>query len=160
MKWIIKILQYLRKAQPMPEHYDSIDAPVFVWQKVHETRDFTYLLKDRKEVPPHILIRLVTAWEKIYDEFLAEFGFNDLFLDIKKKEVALALLKLELIITGDRSLETFIEIEEEELKEMQKELKGVDFMESTIAIETRMKFQINPHNTTIRKFYSYLKLLK
>lgn len=144
----------------MPEHWDSLEAPVFVWQMVHETRDFTYLLKDRQKVSGQILSKLSKAWEKIYDEFLKEFGFNETFLEIKKKEIAIALMKLELIITGDRSLETFIEIEEMELKEMQKELKGVDFMESTIAIESRMKFQIDPHNTTIRKFYSYIKMLK
>ena len=148
------------KKNSIPEYYNTLDAPIYVWEKVHETNDPTWLLVKRNQVSNKIIELLKKAWEKIYDEYIKEFGLTESFLDIKRKEIEVAQLKLELILTGDRVLETFIEIAEEELAEMNKGNGKSNFMESKIAIENRFKFQINMHSTSIREFYSYLKHLK
>lgn len=150
----------MKKKNNTPEHYHSLDAPVFIWQRVHETQDVSWLLMKRQKVSRQILSKLESAWENIYNEYINEFGFSEAFLSIKRKEIHIAQMKVELVLTGDRSLLTFIEIEEEELQEMKQAVGKSNFMESKIAIENKFKFQINMMTTSIKEFYSYLKHLK
>lgn len=149
-----------KKKRGIPAHYDSLDAPVFVWNKVHESQDMSWLLVKKQKVSNRILAKLTLAWEKIYNEYLSVFGASEKFLAVKRKEISIALRKLKFIETGDRTELTWIEIEEEELQVMREELNRGSFGQSKIAIETRLKFQINPHTTSIREFYDYLTLLK
>lgn len=144
----------------LPEAYDSLDAPVFVWQKVHETSDVSWLLIKRKKLNAKLRSALQKIWEKIYDEYLAEFGFSEEFINIKDKELEIAKLQLQMILTGDRTKLAFIEIARIELDEMKKEIGKANFMTSKIAIENKFKFQINMMTTSIREFYSYIKNLK
>jgi hypothetical protein len=150
----------MKKRRPIPTCYDSLDAPVFIWHKVHETRDLSWLLVKRQKVSGLILSRLEKAWVRIYDEYLEEFGKSEEFMMVKRKEAEISCMQVELILTGDRTLETFIEIAQQELNELRGEMGKGDFMESKIALETKLKFQINLMNTSIREFYSYLKYLK
>ena len=136
--------------------YDSLDAPVYVWEKVHKTLDLTYLLVKRKKVDEKLAKKLNLAWEKMYDEYLQEFGFSEAFLALKKKEMEIALIQCSLILTNDRSFETEIEIAEDELNALKNNLGASDFMDAKKAIEKNMKFQINMNTTSIREFYSYL----
>lgn len=157
-----KIKLFQRK-QSLPEFYDSLDAPVYVWEKVHESSDLSWLLVKRDagiKITKQLLSVLQDALEKIYNEYISEFGLSEEFVSIKQKQISIALKKCELIITGDRSLKTFIAVEELELQEMKKEIGKSSFMESKIAIENKFKFQLNMHTTTIREFHSYLKHLK
>jgi hypothetical protein len=142
------------------EVYDSLDAPVFYWIKVHESGDLSWLLVKRKKLNKSLLKILVSAWENVYDQFLKEFGFSDGFEAILRKKIEIALMKCELIMTGDRSLETFIEIALEELKDLQVTMGKGNCMEAKIAIERHFKFQINLMTTSIREFYSYLNHIK
>lgn len=144
----------------MPEHYDSLDAPVYIWSKVHETNDLSWLLIKRKKLNEKMRSLLEKVWEKIYDEYLSEFGFSEAFVSIKEKELQIVKMKLELILSGDRTLLTFIEIEEQDLAEMKKGISKASFMTSKIAIESKFKFQLNMMTTSIREFYSYIKHLK
>lgn len=144
----------------LPEHYSDLDAPVYVWNKVHETGDLSWLLVKRSKVSDAIRTSLLAVWERIYDEFMQEFGLSESFVQIKQKELEVARLKLKLILTGDRTQETFVEIAQIELDEMKKGMTKADFMGSKIAIENKFKFQINVHTTSIREFYSYLKNIK
>lgn len=147
------------KKKFIPEHHSSIDAPVAVWEKINATGDVTWLLIKRKKVGSEILSELKKAWENIYDEYLQEFGLSDSFVEIKSREIEIAKLQLQLILTGDRTIETFIEVYQHELDDVKKQSMNGSFMDCKIAIETAMKFQINMHTTSIREFYSYLKHL-
>lgn len=152
-----------QRKQSLPDIYDSLDAPVYVWEKVHATSDLSWLFVKRDagiKITKQFVAVLEKAWEKIYEEYISEFGLSEEFITIKQKQIGIALMKCELILTGDRTLETFIEIEEYELGLMQKEIGKSNFMESKIAIENKFKFQVNMRTTTIREFHSYLKHLK
>lgn len=142
------------------EIYDSLDAPVIVWEKIHKTSDLSHLLVKKKEVDHKLQARLDAAWEKMYNEYLEEFGFSDSFRSLKNKEVEIALLKCQLIQTDDRAFETEIEIAEIELEELKKGVGESDFKEAKIAIEKNLGFQINMSTTSIRDFYAYLNQLK
>lgn len=138
------------------EIYDSIDAPVSVWEKVHNTGDLSNLLVKKTQVDDKLQIKLNNAWEKMYNEYLEVFGFSESFKGLKNKEIEIALLKCRLVQTGDRSFETEIEIAEIELEDLRKGISGSDFREAKIAIEKNMGFQINMNTTSIRDFYGYI----
>lgn len=140
--------------------YDSLDAPVSVWEKIHKTGDLSHLLVKKREVTESIQKKLEDAWEKMYNEYLDEFGFSDSFKSLKSKEIEIALLKCRLIQTEDRSYETEIEIAELDLLDLQKGISDADFKEAKIVIEKNMGFQINMNTTSIRDFYTYLNDLK
>lgn len=147
-------------SKKLPKAHTTIDAPVFIWHRVHESGDLSWLLEKRIKLTKRLRTYLKKVWEKIYDEYLHEFGFSENFIAIKEKEIEIAQLKCELILTGDRINETWIEIAEIELTDMKKGNGKGDFMQSKIAIESKFKFQINMTTTSIREFYSYLKHLK
>ena len=142
------------------EIYNSLDAPISVWEKIHKTGDLSNLLINKKELTDNLIVKLEAAWEKMYNEYLEEFGFSDSFKDLKNKEVEIALLKCKLIQSDDRSYETEIEIAELELQDLKTGVSDSDFKDAKIAIEKNMGFQINMSNTTIRDFYGYLNELK
>lgn len=142
----------------MPEAYDSLDAPVYVWEKVHSTSDLSYLLVKRKKIGEKILLYLKQCWEKLYDEYIAEFGFGDQFKRLIEKKKEIAEFRLLLIITKDRIYQTEIEIAEIELAEMEKFTGKSNFTQTKIAIEDRIKYQLG-RDTTIREFYTRLSQL-
>jgi CRISPR/Cas system-associated protein Cas5 (RAMP superfamily) len=142
------------------EIYDSLDAPVIVWEKVHKTGDLSNLLISKTKINDNLQVKLEAAWEKMYNEYLEEFGFSDSFKSLKNKEIEIALLKCKLIQSEDRSFETEIEIAELELLDIKSEITESDFKEAKIAIEKNLKFQINMSTTSIREFYAYINDLK
>lgn len=139
------------------DHHDSLDMPVFIWDKVHTTGDLSHLLIKKVKITAKIRSLLEKTWGNIYDLFIKEFGFNESFLEIKQKEIELAILQNRLIIEKDRILETWIDIAKEELRELQKANTKSNFMESKMAIESKFKFQINMQSTSVKEFYYYLK---
>ena len=144
----------------VPEHYKDLDAPVYIWNKVHETSDLSWLLVKRKKLNKKLSEFLSKVWEDIYNQYLAEFGWSDIFLDIVAKRKEIIELKMELISTGDRTNLTWIALAEEELIELKEGIGKGGFMQSKMAIERTLRFQINAHTTSIKEFYSYLKELK
>jgi hypothetical protein len=150
----------MKKKRTAIGYYDSLDAPVFVWQKIHEDQDLSWLLIKKQKVTKAIMLKLQKAWDKIYDQFIKEFGLSESFLEILKKEAEIAKLKLKLVLTGDRINITWINIKEEELHEMKKGIGKAGFLDSKKAIEYKFKFQINVRTTSIKEFYSYLKDIK
>lgn len=148
------------KKNILPAHYDSLDAPVFIWQKVHDTHDLSWLLVKRQKITDTMRKSLEKIWDYIYDEFIREFGISDAALQIHRKEIHIAQMQCDMIISNDRSIETFIEIEQQELEGLKTSLGKVDFQKTKIAIEAHYKFQVNVMTTSIKEFYSYLKDLK
>lgn len=153
---LLKIYNYF-----FQEIYDSLDAPVFVWEKIHQSDwDLSWLLVKRVPVNERLNKKLEKAWEKMYDEFITEFGFSDSFKSMLSKKIEIAKLKMRLAMTDDRSYETEIEIAELELSDLVKESSGANFGEAKIAIEKHLGFQLNMKKTSIREYYGYLNELR
>lgn len=142
---------------PKVELYDSLDAPVYVWDKIHSGGDMSCLIVNKKKVKSVPITHLQEAFDRMYNEYIEEFGFGESFKSIKMKEIEIARLKCRLIQTDDRAYETEIEIAELELDELKKELAGSKLSEIKIGIEKKMGFQLNMMTTSIREFYMYLK---
>ena len=142
------------------ECYDSLDAPVFIWDKVHSTGDVSWLLVKKRKVTVKLREHLTRVWEGIYEEYFKEFGKSERFKAILDKTKEIILLYCKLHETKDRFILTWIAIAEDELNELKSGIEKFNIMQSKMAIESRMKFQINMQSTSIREFYSYLKNLK
>jgi len=71
------------------------------------------------------------------------------------------MLKLEMIITNDQSIQTDIDIANIELLQIVDQHSGQsDFYETKTAMERNLGFVLDPRKITVREFYSYIKNLK
>lgn len=148
-----------KKVSRIPSHYKDLDAPVFIWYKLHTTDDLSWLLIKRKPITKKQAVVLQKSLDAMYDEYFLEFGKSKEFLSLKRKEIEIAQLNCQMVITGDRSFQTWIQVAEMELQDLKrKEVKG-DLLKTKASIEKHItKFQIDMHKTSIREFFTYLKM--
>ncbi len=170
MKWLNKF--WKRNKQKIVEknnsanlHFDSIEnLPIWNWNKIQETGDYTYLRIDRinGQVTKSEYKILNSLWEKIFDEYIARFGFSSEFISLMEKKKHIALLQLQFIQSGDRSLITFIELEQKELEQLQAENGGEknSFYKSKTHLEKFLGFQIDVKKTSVVEFHSYIEMIK
>ncbi len=144
--------------------YQNIDSlPLYNYSKVSEENELRYLLvlPDYFELPKiseKEMKQLFEVWEKINDEIIDFVGISSDFKQILRAKKSIALLKCRLIDTGDRSLETLIEIQERQLLNLYpKQKQNID--ENIIAIELQLKMQIDIYKTSTKKYFSYIKFL-
>jgi len=144
------------------ELFDSIHVmPIFNWWNLHRTNDLKWLMVDHKiKLQPKDMRQMYELYEKINDEFTNEFGFSDEFKEYMEKKKQIEMMKLDLMITGDKINLTFLEIAQKEFDKMSKEFEGSSFAEIKAALEQAMGFQINPRLTTVYEYYNYIKFIK
>lgn len=99
-------------------------------------------------------------WRDILSQFIDRFGFGESAIERMRKEKEIALITVDMIVSGDKSKKTLIDIVRDELETIQKESTGGEFWEIKSSIEQYMKFSINPMRTSVGEFYSYLKLIE
>lgn len=102
--------------------HESIDTlPAWNWFRIHQTNDLTWLcVKKPKSIRVKQVKKLNTVWGKIYDEFIDTFGIPELLKKALELRREIAVMKAEMLMSGDRSQLTFIEIKEFELEELTK----------------------------------------
>lgn len=136
--------------------YDSIDdMPIYNWFKCIEKQDYKYTLIEG-EVEPELC---KNQFDILYSQFIDEFGINDNLREIIRVQNKILVHKINMALTGDKGLLTFIEIDELELKNLLAD-NGVKTGSTTIMIEKEMGFAINEHQTSVTKYYTYLKEIK
>lgn len=141
---------------------DIDEMPIYNWNKIHETGDLKYLIKDGFKAEGYEMRFLLRRWKKLYEQFIDRFGFSDEFLSILELEKNIALLKIEKAERGDENIQTFIEIDEIKLQKKKAELSNVksDFFDIKAGVESSLGFHIDPKKCTVVEFYSYIKALK
>jgi hypothetical protein len=147
-----------KRSLRISDHYSSIDElPVYLWDKMNSTGDVSFLLIKRKKITENMRAMLKKIRDKMHDEFIDEFGLSDAFLSITRNRIEIAKMKMQYVLDNDGSVLTFIEIAEQELDDQLKGTKKSNFLQSKVAIERELKFQINLRTTTVKEFYSYFK---
>ena len=148
-----------RFGKKLPDHYESIDElPIYNWFKVHETSSFEYLLYVRKKLERWEVRRLNELWMVLYKQYIERFGYSEQFIEVMSKKREIALLKVDYITSGDKSLKVFIQIAEKELEEMNG--ADVDFYESKSMLEKSLGFYIDIHKMTVAEYYSHFQVAK
>jgi len=137
------------------------DLPVFNWYMVHNTADVSYLLTQRKEIGLLGRFYLSDIWRRIYDEYIARFGFGEKFMELMDKKRNVALMRIDRALTGDKSKNTFINIAEIELKNMMEESGRVsDLHETAAMIGKNLGFYIDVKKCSVVEFYSFIKAIE
>jgi hypothetical protein len=146
------------------KYFTGIDTlPLYNYSKVSEDNDLRYLLilQDYFELPvisEKEMQQLFEVWEKINDEIIDFNGINIEYKAILRMQKSIALLKCEMITTGDKSIENIIKLKEIELLNMYPKTKG-NIEENIITLEVQLKMQIDMRICTVRKYYGYIKFL-
>jgi hypothetical protein len=138
-------------------YYKSIeDFPIWNWWKVHETKDLKYLLKENKRLTKHS----ADIFDKIYSEFIRTFGISDNYKEYMDKIIEIDIAENEMILGGDSSMETFIDIMKEELKDLNASSSNGTYIDTAIAVEKNMGFKLNAKELSVFEYYSYIESLK
>ena len=146
------------------KYYNTIDTlPIFNYGKISELEDLRYLIiqPDYFELPKITekeTEELFKAWEHINDEIINYVGISEDYKTILRIKKAIALMKVELITTGDKSLETLIELKQLELKNYYPQKKN-ELDESIIYIESILKIPVDVMKCSVKKYFSYIKFI-
>ncbi len=137
--------------------YESIDElPIYNWLKCIDKKDYTYCLKKIKPCSKNDLAKCEEKFNSFYYEFLDRYGINDKLSDIIELKNEILINEIELAITGDRFINTIIQLKKEELEKLI-EQKVIKTNSSKIAIEKYLGFRINEKEITVVEYYDYLK---
>ncbi len=140
--------------------YDDIaDLPIYNWFKCIDTKDYSYVLLERKKCNSDELLKCELVFGELYSQFLDEFGVSDNLQAIIRLQNQILIHKIDLALTGDATNEVFIEIKEIELAKLLevKELKGNS---AKVAIEKMLGFAINERTVSVKSYYEYINELK
>lgn len=146
------------------KYYNTIDTlPVFNYGKISELEDLRYLIiqSDYFELPKITekeTAELFNVWENINDEIINYVGISEDYKSILRIKKAIALMKVDMITTGDKSLETLIELKQLELKNYYPQKKN-ELDESIIYIESALKIPIDVMKCSVKKYFSYIKFI-
>lgn len=135
--------------------------PVYNWMQLNENFDIKYILKKDLRIGFFSKVALSLIWKKVYYEYIDKFGFTEEFISLLEKKRDIALKKIDMMLNGDRSLNTLIKIDEIELAKMIDVGKGkTTFMEIKVHIEKFFGFHLDLKSTTVAEFYTYLDVIK
>jgi hypothetical protein len=137
------------------EIYTSIDTlPVYLFDQINKTGKLDLLIKGK---PAKKLPDLEKIWEKIYDEFIAEFGMSELFLSYLAQMCAAIQHYKKAFIDGDRVQLNFARIKMRDAEQIFSQNSKAP--NNIYAIVSKfMGFRVDPMVTPTREFYQYLKL--
>ena len=137
--------------------------PIFNWWQVNSAGDLSFVLVERpkKKLNKKQLIALDKYWKIIFDNYISVFGFSEDFIRQLEKKKQIAMLKLQMIISDDLSIQTDIDLAYIELLQLIDQTSGQsDFYETKTSMERNLGFILDPKKITVREFYSYIKNLK
>lgn len=100
------------------------------------------------------------AWDRITEQHTLEFGADRKHLKWIRLQKKLAILRLDLILTGNRFIENQIEIVQEELELLAKEMTGngkANITQTLIALSERAGYMITEFNVTAKRFFEMIR---
>lgn len=135
--------------------------PVYLWVKVNETSDLSFILKVRKAINKYQKVFLSIVWKSLQDQYLECFGLGEALEKIVEKQKKLIFLYEEVNANGNKDQLTFVDIEEQELAELQKKIMNhkSDFHITKAKLEKAMGISIDLHKVSVKEYYSYFKAL-
>ena len=150
--WSTKLGEYYSR-----RYYNSIEEiPIWNWWKIHETKDFKYLLKQNKSITKQAPL----IFDTLYSDFIRIFGVSESYSKYLEKLIEIRSAEIDMVLLDDSSLETFIDIMKVELDEIKMANSGGTYMDTAIAVEKNMGFKLNTKEISVFEYYSYIKSLE
>ena len=144
------------------ELYTTIeDLPIGNFQRIMKEGDLKYMIYKGKFKKKH-LPKLEKAWINCYNQYLQTFGLNKMYLLVLEQEEKIAKLICDRWIKDLKHLNGVIKHEEQVLKQMMLPSKGVkkSFEEDLAIIQKHNGFVIDPKKTSVKMFFTYVKMLE
>jgi hypothetical protein len=138
---------------PVNTWQDIENMPIYNWIKILETGDLKYLFKNEKGRVTKALGRL---WLDLQQQYINEFGLDQNFKQQIRLKRELLELNADFIITRDNFLLNLIRIKETDIRELNGK-KAFQFYEVLDHVEKYKGFQIDPKQTSVKKWYWTLK---
>ena len=137
--------------------YTSIDEmPIYNWFKCVELKDYSYCAKDRLKAD---LEACQIKFSELYAEYVDTFGISQQLQDILGLQNEILVLKIDMVLTNDKTIRTFIELKELELKD-KLNVKQSKTNTAKVAIEKYLGFRLNENEVTVKEYYDYLQAIK
>lgn len=133
------------------------DLPMANWLECNKG-NLGYLYHRPKKV--NVNKSLIDLWTKIYDQYIAEVGLTDDYVELLEAMKKWTIRACE-YIENPNSLNGTKEAEAKDLVESLSNVgKGGRFSEFVASVEKYMGIAIDLNNITVDKFYSYVKLME
>lgn len=143
------------------EYYKSLDEmPVYNWFKIQQTNDLKYMLVKTRKVSTKEIEELEKGLKKLSSEYIDTFGISDEYRQILELSRDIEVLKIDFILTQDRSLLTMIEIKKDQLKAISQNKNKSDVHKLKMHADKYMGFSINTKETSVKEFYTIIESLK
>lgn len=143
------------------EYYKSLDEmPIANWFKIQQTNDLKYLLVKTRKVSTKEVSELEKGLKKLSNEYIDTFGISDEYRQILELSRDIEVLKIDFILTQDRSLLTMIEIKKDQLKAISKSNNKSDLNKLKMHVNKFMGYSVDMNKTSVKEFYTYLEGLK
>ena len=144
----------IKETYSLDKVYDSIEVmPIWNWIKVLETGDLKYVYKTKEG---RLTKKLADHWLNLQQEYIDEFGFDDRYEQQIRLMKKLNSLNIEFVLTKDRMLLNEIKMIEADIISLNQQ-KAFNFYEVVDHVEKYKGFQIDPHKTSVLKWYYSLK---
>lgn len=146
------------------EMWTSIDRfPIYNFHQTLKTGDLRFTIKNKisnKKLVKNF-VKIEKNWEALYDQYLEHFGLAKEHMRKMELEDKIAKLTIDRWLKDEKSLETIIQIEKNKLNELtNKKQKSTSFEEDIAVIEKYMTFGLDTEKLSVKRFYTYIKLMK
>ena len=113
-------------------------------------------MKNNKKLTFHA----ADIFDKLYSDFISIFGVSDNYKEYLEKVVEIEIAEIDMVLTKDFSMETFIDIMRIELDDLKASSAGGTYMDGVIAVEKNMGFKMDTKKISVFEYYSYVKSLE
>lgn len=160
MNLLIKYSKRLQRRLDRDVYPDLNTLPIANWWKINSTNNYAYLLRVNRDVTEQEYTILEGKYDNLMEDYIIRYGMNEQLNDVLEKQREIALMRIDLILKNDPSLQTLIEVAEIELNELVKSQEGMSYQTLKAIIDKVMGFQINENTTSVVQFQSYIELTK
>ena len=157
---MIKYSKRLQRRLDRDVYPDLNTLPIANWWKINSTNNYAYLLRVNRDVSEQEYTILEGKYDNLMEDYIIRYGMNEQLNDVLEKQREIALMRIDLILKNDPSLQTLIEVAEIELNELVKSQEGMSYQTLKAIIDKVMGFQINENTTSVVQFQSYIELTK
>ena len=126
--------------------------PIYNWIKILETSDLNYIFISEGIVAS----QAKNHWLDLQQQYIDEFGLDETYKQRLRLMEQLRCFNIEFVLTRDRFILNLIKICEGDIKILDTG-KVVRFFEMLDHVEKYKGFSIDPHTTSVMKYYYTLK---
>lgn len=126
--------------------------PIYNYLQVVDHGNYSALIRKRGIFKRNF----TTAFENLQRQLVARFGIAESYTEILELRREIALLELEVAITGDRFHNTFIRPKKAELEELLKKKSSTND-EIKDYLEKYKGFHLSLHQITVAEWFGYIK---